>query len=237
MFWAYGDLTKLERLCIMSFVRHGYFVNLWTYGLLKNAPKGVLLRDAREILPETHVFKNKTGSYASFSDWFRYKLLNEVGGLYADTDVIALVGPEIFTGPMLVTERQEGDSNISIQNNIIFNPTPQKGNLVDLAYHVADRFPHEKILHAEIGPMLISLLSITQPEHGYQLMHPDFANPMDYWNCPEYLLTVGMVLPAATRFVHCYGSCWSRKGYDRDMHYPEGSLMARFEEQFGLASE
>jgi len=237
MFWAYGDLTKLERICINSFIRQGYLVNLWTYGLIQNAPRGVLLRDAREILDENRIFKNKRGSYASFSDLFRYKLLNEVGGLYADTDVVALVGPGVFTDPTLVTERQEGDSNISIQNNIIFNPKPTKGNLIDLAYHVAERFPHEKIAHAEIGPMLVSLLSITQPEHGYQLMHPDFASPFNYWNCPEYLLTEGVTLPPATRFIHCYGSCWVLKGFDKDMDYPKGSLMARFDEQFGLASE
>ena len=48
------------------------------------------MRDAREVLPESAVFKNRAGSYASFADLFRYELLQRFGGLWSDTDVIAV---------------------------------------------------------------------------------------------------------------------------------------------------
>ena len=246
MFWAYGELSKLERLCITSFVHQGYEVNLWNYGTTTNAPQGVILRDASEILPEARVFKNKSGSYASFSDLFRYKLLNEIGGLYADTDVIALVGPGVFLRPTVVTERirlneddweSDGTNNVTVNNNLIYNPSPQRGNIIDLMFAVADRFPPEMITWGEIGPQLMSDLLILQSGHGYEIMGPLFSNPFVYWKCPAALLKTGVELSSETKFVHCYSSWWSRSRTDQNMIYPKGSLMARFEEQFGLASE
>ena len=90
LFWARGPLSQLERLCIGSFVRQGYATQLWTYGGLDNAPAGAVLRDARDVLPESALFLNRRGSYAGFSDLFRYTVLHRHGGLYSDTDVVAL---------------------------------------------------------------------------------------------------------------------------------------------------
>ena len=242
MFWAYGELSKLERLCTSSFVLQGYQVKLWTYGEITNAPRGVILRDARVILSEVRVFKNKAGSYASFSDLFRYKLLNELGGLYADTDVIALVGPGVFVRPAIVTERlplntedweNDGSNEVIINNNLIYNPTPGRGNLIDLALAVADSFPPEKITWGEIGPELMTDLLKLQTEHGFEIMGPDFSNPIVYWKCPRSLLAVGGVLSPEAKFVHCYSSWWGRTRTDKNMSYPQGSLMAQFELRFG----
>ena len=232
MFWAYGDLSKLERLCINSFIKKGYMVKLWTYGKINNAPQGTQLQDANQFISENRIFLNKTNSYVSFSDLFRYKLLNEVGGLYADTDVIALVPPDYFTHPLLVTEAHQ-ENQVTINNNIIYNPTPTKGNLIDLAYAVADRFPPDKITWDEIGPKLLTSFAILQPEHGYEIKPPVFANPFLYWKCPGALLTPGVAIPPDVGFVHCYSSWWGRTNTNKDMAYPPGSLMSQFESEFG----
>jgi len=52
MFWAYGPLSRLEILCINSFLKNQYDVNVWSYGGAENVPSGARLRDARRILPE-----------------------------------------------------------------------------------------------------------------------------------------------------------------------------------------
>ena len=249
MFWAFGNLSKLEYVCISSFIKKGYKVNLWTYGKINNAPKGTLLKDANQFIPESRIFLNKTNSYASFSDLFRYKLLNEVGGLYADTDVIALVSPDYFNHPLLVTEtiaeneaqmqsesfifEVKSENKVTINNNLIYNPNPTRGNLIDLAYAVANRFPSDKITWGEIGPQLLTNLIILQPEHGYEVKPPFFANPLLYWKCPQALLVPGFVLPADVGFVHCYASCWDRKQISKNIPYPTGSLMYQFETEFG----
>ena len=46
---------------------------------------------AEDILPRTELFiHRRTGSLGPFSDWFRYRLLKERGGIWADTDVVCL---------------------------------------------------------------------------------------------------------------------------------------------------
>lgn len=97
--WIDGNLSELELLTIFSFHNNGYRFVLWTYDIHSiNAPKQAILKDANEIIPKEDVFvytnKNKfghgKGSYAGFSDIFRYKLLYERGGIWVDMDVTCL---------------------------------------------------------------------------------------------------------------------------------------------------
>ncbi|MGI9389334.1 MAG: glycosyltransferase family 2 protein, partial [Boseongicola sp.] len=49
MFWARGQLSFLELLSMMSFVRLGYTVELYTYDNVSNSPPGVTLCSANDI--------------------------------------------------------------------------------------------------------------------------------------------------------------------------------------------
>jgi glycosyltransferase involved in cell wall biosynthesis len=100
--WVGTELSPLELLTLRSFAHHGHEFHLWAYDDLSayEFPKGVRLRDAEEIIPRSGVFaksgtdretgvgRNSFG--APFSDLFRYKLLHEHGGIWADMDVTCL---------------------------------------------------------------------------------------------------------------------------------------------------
>lgn len=98
--WIGNSLSNLEILTLKSFVANGYIFRLWIYNndLRKVLPEGVLAADANEIIEEKDVFsyrqKNKfghgKGSYAGFSDIFRYKLLYLHGGWWVDMDIACL---------------------------------------------------------------------------------------------------------------------------------------------------
>ena len=97
MFWHGPALSRLERLCMASFVAHGHAVLLHVYEAPVNVPKGVTLADAGKVLPRERLFKHaESGSFALFADGFRYRLLLEHGGLWVDTDVVCLQ-PFAFT--------------------------------------------------------------------------------------------------------------------------------------------
>jgi hypothetical protein len=102
MFWHGPPLSRIERLCMSSFVAHGHAVQLHVYEEPKRVPTGVTIRDAAAVLPREELFVHRSsGSLAVFADWFRYRLLAEHGGLWVDTDVVCLrpfdhAGPEIF---------------------------------------------------------------------------------------------------------------------------------------------
>lgn len=247
LFWAYGKLSNLEQLSLISFVKQGYEVNLWTYGDMPNPPKGVLVKDARDILPENAVFLNQRGSYAGFSDLFRYAVLSSIGGLYADTDVIALKpASELPNEPFLVTERTGKKKNLKnfirkifkvekddrINGNIIFNPNPKEGDLVNLAYAYSLKFPKKDVKWSEIGPSLLTAIVKIYPEHGFKIQNPDFANPISYSNCPQFLLSSKNKIPKSSFFLHCYNEKWRRAGVDKNEPYPKGSLLSEIETSF-----
>jgi hypothetical protein len=244
LFWAYGKLSKLEQLSLISFVKQGYEVNLWTYGDMPNPPKGVLVKDAREILPESNVFLNQRGSYAGFSDLFRYAVITSIGGLYADTDCIALKpASELPNEAFLVTERAGQKKNFKnfirklfkaekadrINGNIIFNPNPKEGDLVDLAYAYSLRFPKKDVKWSEIGPNLLTAIVKIYPDHGFKIQNPDFANPISYSNCPQTLLGSNTKIPKSSFFLHCYNEKWRRAGVDKNQAYPKNSLLSEIE--------
>jgi hypothetical protein len=94
--WIGSRLGTLERLALASWLAHGHPVHLYVYGDVEGVPGGVELRDANAVIPEREIFAHTAralrgrGSYAGFSNWFRYELLDARGGWWLDTDVICL---------------------------------------------------------------------------------------------------------------------------------------------------
>jgi hypothetical protein len=97
--WIGSELSVIELTCIKSFLNNKYEFYLWLYEPIKTKlPAEVIIKDASEIISREFVFAYKNtnqyghgkGSYAGFSDIFRYKLLYEHGGWWTDMDVICL---------------------------------------------------------------------------------------------------------------------------------------------------
>lgn len=96
--WIGTELSVMELLTMKSFVAMGHSFELWAYDqIITPLPEGVILRDASQIIPKEEVFRYGEisqgfghGSYAGFSDIFRYKLLYEKGGWWSDMDVTCL---------------------------------------------------------------------------------------------------------------------------------------------------
>ncbi len=96
--WIGNRISLLGLLTIHSFLQKGHPFHLWTYYDIPNIPKGVILQNANEIIPKEKIFKYPEnskidwgkGSFAGFSDIFRYKLLFEKGDWWVDMDVTCL---------------------------------------------------------------------------------------------------------------------------------------------------
>ncbi|WP_412508723.1 hypothetical protein [Roseovarius sp. SYSU LYC5161] len=76
MLWVEGPLSYIEGLCAKSFVDAGHAVKLYHYGEVSNVPDGVECVHGNEILQiDRFIRHGRTGSFALFSDVFRYHLL------------------------------------------------------------------------------------------------------------------------------------------------------------------
>jgi hypothetical protein len=89
--WIGDRLGPQASACLRSFVRAGHRLVLHAYDAIEDVPAGVELADAARIVPRERIFRHAaTGSYALFSDYFRYRILQRGLGLYVDCDVVCV---------------------------------------------------------------------------------------------------------------------------------------------------
>jgi len=106
-----GKISDLEIMCLKSWIAHGHTVHLYSYESLVGIPPQVVLKDAREIIPEGQ-FKLYEGptpktkstdafSHLPFSDRFRFVMLRMLGGLWLDMDMVLIkpIPADMFAKP------------------------------------------------------------------------------------------------------------------------------------------
>ena len=90
--WIGPTLGAWEQLCINSFLDSGYSFTLYTYGQVDGVPHGAGVKDAREVEPESSIFRPESHgkTFSGFSNLFRYSALNKLQGVWVDLDVLCL---------------------------------------------------------------------------------------------------------------------------------------------------
>jgi len=77
----------IEQLTMCSYIKEGHPFHLYTYTDIEGVPDGVIIKDANTILKEDNIFLSHN-SYAHFADWFRWKMLEKLGGYWVDMDLV-----------------------------------------------------------------------------------------------------------------------------------------------------
>ena len=98
--WIGERLSWLEQICLLSFVRAGHKISLYSYQPLANVPAGIEMLAAADIFPEYPTWRFDSGSPAPHSDLFRLNLLAKTNKLWVDTDIFCLK-PFDFDNPMI----------------------------------------------------------------------------------------------------------------------------------------
>ena len=240
MLWVSEDLSRLARLSLTSFLRHGFRVTLWSYEPKAHAMCGAVVRDAAELVPEG---VDGDLSYSYLSSLFRYRVLADLGGVWSDMDVVALTdSPDIPAAPLVASEKRRpfryvqptatGENLTQVTNCFMANPEPRAGDLWHRAAEtVAGLDPAERSWE-NVGPHLLSQLMLDDPAHGVTILAPDVVDPVAWWNVPGYFLEDREAPPSP--FMHMYASIWARRGVDTDAPYPEQSLAGQLSKRFGL---
>jgi hypothetical protein len=89
-FWGGGRLGFIERLCLTSMVNAGHIVDLYSFDRDLQAPDGVNVRSADNVISADKTPKNGFGSWALFADIFRYHGLQQNAGIWLDLDVVLI---------------------------------------------------------------------------------------------------------------------------------------------------
>ncbi len=88
--WIGPKLSLVEQLCIKSYLMNGNPFHLYVYDEVEGIPEGTTVLDANDILSKDLIFTSHNGSVAHFADWFRWTMLEKIGGIWVDMDLIAL---------------------------------------------------------------------------------------------------------------------------------------------------
>ena len=109
MLWVEGPLSYVEVLCAQSFLDAGHHVKLYHYQDVQNVPEGVEMVHGDNVLKIDRFLQHgKTGSFALFSDVFRYHLLRQSDRMiWADLDAYCVKPFETETGHFFGWESAE----------------------------------------------------------------------------------------------------------------------------------
>ncbi len=229
--WIGSELSVMEQLSIASFLRNGHEYHLYVYGEMKNVPRGCVIRDASEILPAERIFQYpQYPSYAGFANFFRYKLLLERGGWWADTDVICL-RPFDFSEPHVFASEIVNEAEV-IASAILKAPTGSEA--MAYAWATCQSKQTEKLVWGETGPRLVaeavkkfSLEEYRQPADVFcPLGYADWRQVIE----PETHLRFN----ESTRAIHLWNEMWRDSGQDKNAAYDPECLYEQLKKKYSL---
>ncbi len=161
MLWVEGPLTYVEVLCAKSFLDAGHHVKLYHYGDIQNVPDGVEVVHGNKVLKiDRFIQHGRTGSFALFSDVFRYHLLRQNDRMiWADLDAYCVKPFESETGHFFGWESDHG-----INGGVLGLPPDSEalGQLLEMTedeYGIPEWYPPEEIARLE------ALQQAGTPEH------------------------------------------------------------------------
>ncbi|GGZ85369.1 hypothetical protein GCM10007161_16600 [Ignatzschineria indica] len=227
--WIGDQLGAISRACLTSFVMRGHQVHLHTYGEIKDLPEGVMIKDANEIIDKSKIIKHKkTGSYALFSDIFRYELLRQTdnNNIYVDCDVYCIKPLSVPKHGYLLGY----EDDYTINGAVLALPSDSDllRNLLNIAYDstfIPPWFSKSKQIKLKIKKSFRISVNIEDMPWGIigpsaityyvnQLKLEDYIEDIDIFypiHCKsvisfltKYQLDVSEVLTTRTRTIHLY---------------------------------
>jgi hypothetical protein len=236
--WVGRPLSGLERLSITSFLRHGHEYHLYCYDDVGPLPAGVVLKDGNAILPASEIFRYshgpERGSLSAFSNLFRYRLLQERGGWWADTDAVCL-RPWDFPAPVVVASESTQDRRAKVANGVM--KLPEGHPVAASCYGAASRVDRGTVQWGQIGSALLTR-ALVENNLLHVIMKPEVFCPLPWWDW--HLLLAEDSGPARafvtgdSYSIHLWQEMWRRAGLDEVAGVPPasslvGQLLEHFE--------
>lgn len=237
--WISSTIDDMQILCIKSFLAMGIEFQLYTYNDVHNIPDGVIIKNANDILDAKFIFIDNKQSYATFTDWFRIKLLYDTGGWWVDCDVLLIKPFETVDEYVFATESfyAQGNLEIRICNAVI--KMPQFSNIGrNILSKIEEKLSMQSvddIEWTEIGAGFLKEEIIDNYLEGY-VVAPDTFCP-NAWNTFEQAsLQENFLLSPDTYTVHLWNNMWRWNNLQPLVNLKENSLLAKAVQQLALSN-
>ncbi len=253
--WIGDSLSKVEQLCIKSFLDNGHPFHLYIYDDISNLPEGVTIMDANNIVGREHIFTYKAGwgkgSYAGFADLFRFELLNKLGGWWVDTDVICLK-PFTYEEDLIICssfEHEWGDC----PNSCILRSLPGSA-FTDFMLREIYKADFDRIKFGDIGPQLVQR-AVRELKLEDAVVPFYYFNPITWGSVADIILKKisfknsikevlrpifkpqtlkGRRILKESYAVHLWNEVWRQYNFSKNDSYPHSSIFERLKKKHGI---
>ncbi len=228
--WIGAELSVMEQLSIASFLSNGHRFHLFVYSDVKNVPAGTVVRDGEEILPASAIFRYRdNGSYAGFSNFFRYELLWKHGGWWVDLDTICL-RPFRFAGDYVIGSEPVAAGGSHPISGVL--KTPAQSPMMQYLTETCRAKIRETLSWGETGPRLVAdgirRLSLEECVQATDAFCPIGWYEWDKSLDPNFSLS-SETPPWA---VHLWNEMWGRHGKNKNAVYHPHCLYERLKARY-----
>lgn len=232
--WIGPELSTLEQLSIASFLQNGHEYHLYVYDEPQNVPRGAVIKNANEILPSSSIFQyQEYASYAGFANFFRYKLLLERGGWWADSDTVCLKRFDFPEEHVFATEISNG---LEVVNCGVIK-APKGSPVMAYAWEVCQTKKPEQLVWGETGPRLMgeavrkySLERYAKPHHVFcPIVYSDWRKVLE----PD----AEVISDEGTYAIHLWNEMWRKVGQDKNERYHENCFYEQLKRKYLSVAE
>jgi mannosyltransferase OCH1-like enzyme len=226
--WIGDELSAMEQLSIASFLANGHEYHLYAYEHIRNVPPGVVIREAEEIVPRSRAFQyTRHRTWAGFANSFRYRLLLERGGWWADTDLVCLEPFDFESEYLFSSEFSVGRHMV----NIGAIKVPAQSEIMSYMWNVCESKDPSKLVWGETGPTLmeeaVERYSMQRFVKGWKVFCP-----VGFRAWRDLIAADPPDIPAESYAVHLWHEMWRAAGQDKNAHYHPGSIYERLRRRY-----
>ncbi|WP_293928011.1 glycosyltransferase [Sphingobacterium sp. UBA6320] len=230
--WIGNNLSNNETLCLKSYLAHNKNFYLYTYEQIQNVPTGVTILDANSIIKESEVFKDSAGSYASFADWFRAKMLYINGGWWVDMDSVCLQKFDFTQDYCISSERSRISGQQNINNGFLKFPAGDKV-IERLLLNIERRISENEIIEwGTLGIFLFNRIINLYPELFQYIAKPEVFCPLDHFDLSSLICKSEVEFTRETYTVHLWNEIWKRGELSKNCTYHPESVYERLKEKY-----
>lgn len=229
--WIGDELSKIEQLCINSFLKNGHHFHLYSYSEISNLPIGTKLLDANSIIPYDQIFHDSNNTWAAFSDWFRYKLLYKKGGWWSDLDVICIKYLDIKSEYRFATERYFiGQSTHLLTTTSLIKSPVGAEYILELIEYIESK-DHTNVIWGSFGPHLFDKV-IKQYDSTQYIEPPETFCPIN-WNEINLFFDANPInLSTKTYTMHLWNEMWRRAMIDKNKSFHPSSIIEIYKKKY-----
>ncbi|MFC6101369.1 glycosyltransferase [Olivibacter domesticus] len=179
------------------------------------------------------IFKDSYGTWAAFSDWFRYKLLFLKGGWWTDLDVICIKYLDFKSDYCFASEKYFVDERAQLMTTSALIKSPSNAEYLKEILEYIESLDHSSIEWSEIGPRLLHKM-LQRYDSSDFIFPPETFCPINWHEIDRFFSPNPPHISKNTFTIHLWNEMWRRKKIDKNETFDRQCLVETFKRKYQI---